>query len=65
MRKKLKIGDEVYDISAPETRGVVTKYDGEILYVLLADGSCGEENPLIFRRTGRRFKLKNILKELR
>ena len=25
MRKKLKVGDEVFDVTAPETRAIVTK----------------------------------------
>ena len=64
MNKEFKVGDEVYDVTAPGTRAVVTRYNGEILYVVFCDGSCGEEDPTIFKKTGRRFKIKKILEEL-
>ena len=64
MRKKLKVGDEVFDVTAPDTRALVTRvWDGHI-YVVFSDGSCGEEEYDIFKRTGRRFEIKHILDEL-
>lgn len=62
--KKFKVGDEVFDVTAPGTRAVVTRYDGECLYLMFSDGSCGEEDASLFKRTGRRFKLRKILREL-
>lgn len=64
MRKKLKVGDEVFDVTAPETRAIVTKCTKNGFYVMFYDGSCGEEEPSLFMRTGRRFKIKRMLKEL-
>lgn len=61
---KFKVGDEVFDVQAPETRAVVTRFVNNDLYVMFSDGSCGIENAKLFKRTGRRFKLKKILKEL-
>ena len=64
MRKKLKVGDEVFDVTAPETRAIVTKCTPNGFYVMFGDGSCGEEDVSLFIRTGRRFKIKKMLKEL-
>lgn len=62
--KDFQVGEEVFDITAPETRAIVTRYTKDDLYVLFSDGSCGKEEKRLFKRTGRRFDLQTILKEL-
>ncbi len=65
MKTKFSIGDEVFDVKAPETRAVVTRCTNDDLYVVFCDGSCGKENINLFKKTGRRFyEIENIIKEL-
>ena len=61
---KFKTGDEIFDKEEPTTRAVVTRCKGGELYVLFSDGSCGREKSKLFKKTGRRFKLRKILKKL-
>ena len=65
MQKKFNVGDEVFDVTEPETKAIVTRYERGVLYVLFSDGSCGEEEPSIFKRTGRIYELKRILDEFK
>lgn len=61
---RFKVGDEVFDINEPGTRAIVTRYKGNDLYLVFSDGSCGLEDPKTFRKTGRCFELRKILKKL-
>lgn len=65
MSKKFNVGDEIFDVKAPETRAVVTRCEGTDLYVVFSDGSCGSEESSLFKKTGRTFNLQKILKELK
>ena len=65
LKEKFCVGDEVYDISAPETRAVITRCKGRDLYVVFCDGSCGKEDSHLFQKTGRHFNLQRILRKLR
>ena len=62
--EKFNVGDEVFDVTAPETRAVVTRCKGNDLYVIFCDGSCGKEDISLFKRTGRKFNLQALLEEL-
>lgn len=63
-KEKFNVGDEVFDVTTPETRAVVTRCKGNVLYVIFCDGSCGEEDINLFKRTGRKFNLQVLLDEL-
>lgn len=62
---KFKVGDEVFDINEPGTRAVVARCKRDDLYLIFSDGSCGLEDTKLFRKTGRHFELRKILKKLR
>ena len=61
---ELHIGDEVYALDESK-RKTVTAIDGNIVIVLGASGKYGTFNTSELHKTGRRFVIDEILRELR
>lgn len=60
--KEIKVGDVVSDNCS---FGLVTRKEGGLLYVMMADGSCGEdEEPESWHKTGKHIDIEGILKQI-
>ena len=61
---ELHIGDEVYALDE-NRRKIVTAIKGNAVIVLCSSGKCGEFNISDLHKTGRRFVIDEILRELK
>lgn len=65
--KKFKVGDVVISLFDNEWKGVVTRVDDDVIYILWPDGSCGfSRDGSLYEKTGAFLDIeRHILSKLR
>lgn len=65
--KEIKVGDVVYygTDEYTSTQSIVTRIEGDVVYTVYADGSCGKEHyPSDLKKTGKHIDIESLLRQI-